>query len=310
MLKNYNKDGQKLPLFGIGPYMIFGMGLVTLIGIILFGYVFKIGILETPWIMVFRITGALLIVSGIFIWFIGAVRSDMDDHIESNKLKTNGIYAWVRNPMYSGWWIAFAGITFMWHNIWMLVLPVINWIIMTITLINSEEKWLLDLYGAEYETYKTKVNRCIPWKPCEDRIYVTEISNVRWMVYDIPGNVGWIIYIVCLARCFVVKPDFISSWGLFVILIIAVILAIFMMIGIAELVSERVAKLDRKLPKVRVLRGFGALVLGGVLGMTVSVLGLIYGYCTGERNLLLIWIMLLGSFLCFIFSELIYKTYK
>lgn len=310
MLKNYNKDGQKLPLFGIGPYMIFGMGLVTLIGIILFGYVFKIGILETPWIMVFRITGALLIVSGIFIWFIGAVRSDMDDHIESNKLKTNGIYAWVRNPMYSGWWIAFAGITFMWHNIWMLVLPVINWIIMTITLINSEEKWLLDLYGAEYETYKTKVNRCIPWKPCEDRIYVTEISNVRWMVYDIPGNVGWIIYIVCLARCFVVKPDFISSWGLFVILIIAVIPAIFMMIGIAELVSERVAKLDRKLPKVRVLRGFGALVLGGVLGMTVSVLGLIYGYCTGESKLLLIWFMLLGSFLCFISSELIYKTYK
>lgn len=310
MLKNYNKDGQKLPLFGIGPYMIFGMGLVTLIGIILFGYVFKIGILEMPWIMVFRITGALLIVLGIFIWFIGAVRSDMDDHIESNKLKTSGIYAWVRNPMYSGWWIAFAGITFMWHNIWMLVLPVINWIIMTIALINSEEKWLLDLYGAEYETYKTKVNRCIPWKPCEDRIYVTEISNVRWMVYDIPGNVGWIIYIVCLARCFVVKPDFISSWGLFVILIIAVIPAIFMMIGIAELVSERVAKLDRKLPKVRVLRGFGALVLGGVLGMTVSVLGLIYGYCTGESKLLLIWFMLLGSFLCFISSELIYKTYK
>ena len=32
MLKNYNKDGQKLPLFGIGPYMIFGMGLVTLTG--------------------------------------------------------------------------------------------------------------------------------------------------------------------------------------------------------------------------------------------------------------------------------------
>ena len=76
MLKNYNKDGQKLPLFGIGPYMIFGMGLVTLTGIILFGYVIKIGILETPWIMVFGITGALLIVTGIFIWFIGAVRSD------------------------------------------------------------------------------------------------------------------------------------------------------------------------------------------------------------------------------------------
>ena len=310
MLKNYNKDGQKLPLFGIGPYMIFGMGLVTLAGIILFGYVFKIGILETPWIMVFRITGALLIVTGIFIWFIGAVRSDMDDHIESNKLKTNGIYAWVRNPMYSGWWIAFTGITLMWHNIWMLVLPVINWIIMTITLINSEEKWLLDLYGAEYETYKTKVNRCIPWKPCKDRIYVTEISNARWMAYDIPGNVGWIIYIACLVRCFIVKPDFISSWGLFGIIVISVIPAIFMMIGIAELVSERIAKLDRKLPKVRLLRGFGALVLGGILGMAVSMFGLVYGYWIGERNLITMWCMLLGSFLCFIFAELIYKTYR
>ena len=310
MLKNYNKDGQKLPLFGIGPYMIFGMGAVNLMGIILFGYIFRIGILNSPWKMIFRIVGTILIVSGIFIWFIGAVRSDMDDHIESNKLKTSGIYAWVRNPMYSGWWFAFTGVTFMWHNIWMLVLPVINWIIMTITLINTEEKWLSDLYGDEYETYKTKVNRCIPWKPCEDRIYVTDISNARWMAYDIPGNVGWIIYIACLVRCFTRKSDFISSLGLFGIMIIAVIPAIFMIIGIAELVSERIARLDRKLPKVRLLRGFGALVMGGVLGMVISTIGLIYGYCIQERNLLTIWLMLLGSFLCFIFAELIYKTYK
>ncbi|MCR5598046.1 MAG: isoprenylcysteine carboxylmethyltransferase family protein [Lachnospiraceae bacterium] len=310
MLKNYNKEGQRLPLFGIGPYMIFGMGAVNLMGIILFGYIFRIGILKSPWIMIFRIVGTILIISGIFIWFIGAVRSDMDDHIESNKLKTNGIYAWVRNPMYSGWWIAFAGITLMWHNIWMLVLTFINWLIMTITLINSEEKWLSDLYGTEYEIYKTKVNRCIPWKPCEDRIYVTDISNARWMAYDIPGNVGWIIYIACLVRCFTQKSDFISSWGLFGIMIIAVIPLIFMIIGIAELVSERIARLDRRLPKVRLLRGFGALVLGGIFGMAVSVLGLVYGYCIGERSLLLIWLMLLGSFLCFIFAELIYKTYR
>ncbi len=290
--------------------MIFGMGLLTLIGIILFGYVFKIGVLNSPWIVIFRITGAVLIISGIIIWFVGALRSDMDDHIESNKLKTDGIYAWVRNPMYSGWWIAFAGITLMWHNIWMLVLPFINWLIMTITLINSEEKWLLELYGAEYETYKTKVNRCIPWKPCKDRIYVTEISNARWIAYDIPGNVGWIIYIFCLVRCFAIKPDFISSQALLGIMGIAILPAVFMMIGIAELVSERFAKLDRKLHKTRLLRGFGALALGGVLGMFVSVFGLIYGYYIGESDLLLIWLMLIGSLLCFVFAELIYKTYR
>ena len=169
MLKNYNKEGQKLPLFGVGPYMVWGMGLTTLLGIILIGYVLRVGYLDAPWIMLFRMTGVLLLAIGIAVWFIGAVRSDMDNNIENNKLKTDGIYAWVRNPMYSGWWIAITGITLMWHNVWMLILPVINWIIMTITLINSEEKWLSDLYGDEYAAYKIRVNRCIPWKPSKDK---------------------------------------------------------------------------------------------------------------------------------------------
>lgn len=164
MLKNYNKEGQKLPLFGVGPYMVWGMGLATVLGIILIGYVLKVGYLDYPWTVCFKIFGLLLIITGIIVWFIGAARSDMDDHIENNKLKTDGIYAWVRNPMYSGWWIAITGITFLWHNLWMLILPIINWIIMTITLINTEEKWLLELYGDEYAAYKKRVNRCIPWK--------------------------------------------------------------------------------------------------------------------------------------------------
>ena len=164
MLKNYMKEGQKLPLFGVGPYIVYGMGMVTVIGIILFGYVFKIGILNAPWTMVFRIVGAVLIALGLIIWYVGALRSDMDESITENKLQTKGIYAWVRNPMYSGWWILMIGITLMWHNVWMLILPAINWCIMTISLINTEEKWLADLYGDEYAEYKKHVNRCIPWK--------------------------------------------------------------------------------------------------------------------------------------------------
>lgn len=164
MLKNYMKEGQKLPLFGVGPYIVYGMAMVNLIGIILIGHVFKIGILDKPWILIFRIVGGVLIVLGITVWFIGAVKSDMDASITENKLQTKGIYAWVRNPMYSGWWMALSGITLMWHNVWMLILPVLDWAIMTIVLINTEEKWLLDLYGNEYAEYKKYVNRCIPWK--------------------------------------------------------------------------------------------------------------------------------------------------
>jgi protein-S-isoprenylcysteine O-methyltransferase Ste14 len=164
MLKNYMKEGQKLPLFGVGPYIVYGMAAVNLIGVILFGYVFKIGILAVPWILIFRMIGVLLIAAGIAVWFIGAMRSDMDDSITENRLQTKGIYSWVRNPMYSGWWIALSGSLLMWHNVWLLMFPVIDWLIMTVALINTEEKWLLDLYGDEYAEYKKHVNRCIPWK--------------------------------------------------------------------------------------------------------------------------------------------------
>ncbi len=164
MLKNYVKEGQKLPMFGVGPFIVSGMALVNVIGIVLFGYVFKIGILDWPWTLVFRIVGALLIVLGIAIWFIGAVKSGMDESITENKLQTKGIYAWVRNPMYSGMWILLSGILLMWHNVCLLAFPVIDWAIMTIALINTEEKWLLNLYGEEYAEYKKHVNRCIPWK--------------------------------------------------------------------------------------------------------------------------------------------------
>ena len=88
MMKNYMKEGQKLPLFGVGPYIVYGMAMVNLIGIILLGYVFKIGILDSPWILIFRIVGGLLIVLGIAVWFIGAVKSDMDASITENKLQT------------------------------------------------------------------------------------------------------------------------------------------------------------------------------------------------------------------------------
>ncbi|MCR5376570.1 MAG: isoprenylcysteine carboxylmethyltransferase family protein, partial [Lachnospiraceae bacterium] len=157
-------EGQKLPLFGVGPYIVYGIAMVNVIGIILLEYVFKIGILESPWTIIFRIVGSLMIVLGGVIWYIGALRSDMDASITENRLQTKGIYALVRNPMYSGWWIALSGITLMWHNAWMLILPVIDWAIMTVALINTEEKWLLDLYGNEYAEYKKRVNRLIPWK--------------------------------------------------------------------------------------------------------------------------------------------------
>ena len=139
-LKNYSKEGQKLPMFGIGPYLIYGIAFLNALVIVLTSYVFKVGILEEAWVWIFRIAGGILIVFGIFVWFIAAMRSGMDENITENKLKTDGIYAWVRNPMYTGCWFIMIGITFMWHNYWMIPMIIVDWAILTIVLKNTEEK--------------------------------------------------------------------------------------------------------------------------------------------------------------------------
>ena len=114
-LKNYSKEGQKLPMFGIGPYLIYGIAFLNALVIVLTFYVFKVGILEDIWVWIFRIAGTIMIVLGIIIWFIAAMRSGMDENITGNKLKTDGIYSWVRNPMYTGCWFIIIGASFMWH---------------------------------------------------------------------------------------------------------------------------------------------------------------------------------------------------
>ena len=158
------KKKEHLPLFGIGPFLIWGMVLIDAVSIILFYYMLSVGKVNGYWALLMCIIGGILTITGAMIWFIGAVLSGMDKRIKGNHLKTDGIYAWVRNPMYSGCWILFSGLSLMWHNICLIPFIFINWVIMTVVLKVTEEKWLYELYGSEYEGYCRRVNRCIPWK--------------------------------------------------------------------------------------------------------------------------------------------------
>lgn len=97
-------------------------------------------------------------------------------------------------------------------------------------------------------------------------MYKTDITPTRWIVYDIFGNIGWIAYYVVLVKCFAEKPEFMQYWGLAAVAVLAIIPALLMLVGLVELISERIQKLDYILPKARVYRGFGALSLGGITG--------------------------------------------
>ncbi|MBQ8996005.1 MAG: isoprenylcysteine carboxylmethyltransferase family protein, partial [Oscillospiraceae bacterium] len=80
-----------------------------------------------------------------------------------------GAYAWVRNPIYSAFMILCTGVILILGNLYFLILPLIFWIFMTILMKHTEEVWLKDLYGKEYEDYCKRVNRCWPWLPGKDR---------------------------------------------------------------------------------------------------------------------------------------------
>ena len=145
----------------------------------------------------------------------------------------------------------------------------------------------------------------------KETVYESHISTARWLVYDVPGNVGWIMYLVCLIQCFVKRPAFMEIPLVLISLLVGILPAIAMVVGIAELISERIAKIDRILPKKRLYRGFGALTWGGFGGMIVGLTGLFAGlrsgYSVGECKLQIL--LTIGGALCALFAGLILKTF-
>lgn len=106
--------------------------------------------------------GFLLVAVGAALWFLAVFRAKIDDGITNNNLVTNGVYALVRNPIYSAFLFFCMGALMIYGNLWLLTLPVLYWLFLTVLMRHIEEKWLKKLYGTEYEEYCRKVNRCIP----------------------------------------------------------------------------------------------------------------------------------------------------
>ena len=76
-----------------------------------------------------------------------------------------------------------------------------------------------------------------------------------------------------------------------------------MLMGVGELISERIAGLDRVLSGERLFRGFGALTAGGILGIPMAILGL-------KRNKKRAAAMLAGATLCAVFAGVLLAGYK
>lgn len=152
-----------LPLYGVGPVVVLGQIIFTVISIILTGmFDFKFPTINVINLL-FKVIGFLLIAYGLYLDVSAKLKSRIFERVEENKLITDGVYGIVRNPVYSSALLACTGAVLIANNLILLIVPVICWLYMSLFLINTEEKWLKELYGQEYVLYCQKVNRCIPW---------------------------------------------------------------------------------------------------------------------------------------------------
>ena len=163
--KNNTDDTSKkhLPLFGVGPVIVYGQFFITGMAIVL-SYIFdwsfaRIDILNLP----LKVIGVLLIIFGFYMDLSAKMKSKLFEKVADNILITDGIYEKERNQEYGGRFLVCVGVILIVNNLLLLVAPLVCWIYMTLFLIFTEEKWLVDMYGEEYKEYCKKVNRCIPW---------------------------------------------------------------------------------------------------------------------------------------------------
>ena len=121
------KKHKHLPIFGVGPIYVFIIAVLTFAPYLMRNLPAlssgRIDVLQKPLL----ILGIVLIVLGVFIWFQGAIVSRLLDGIVQNRLVTTGIYAWVRNPLYTAFMFACNGVILMAGNLWFFFLPFVFW---------------------------------------------------------------------------------------------------------------------------------------------------------------------------------------
>ncbi|MDU5223881.1 MAG: isoprenylcysteine carboxylmethyltransferase family protein [Finegoldia magna] len=152
----------KMPAFGVGPIYVITCLILTIAGICLHlnEYIYQ-GELSQGKIF-FIIAGIFMILLGIYLWIQAVIVQKINKKVTEKKLITTGVYSIVRNPVYSAFIFIFTVLLLFTANYILLILPFVFWAFLTILMKNTEEKWLKNEFGEEYEIYLKQVNRVIP----------------------------------------------------------------------------------------------------------------------------------------------------
>lgn len=153
--------------FGAGPLYVISSALLTLAALCLVRRS-PLRRLALPVPRRLRLIPALaLAFSGVALWILAVVPGRFDSRLRNGELITDGIFRYVRNPIYSAFLFFFTGLLLYPANPVLAAVPVLLWLWMGILLRASEEKWLREEFGDAYRDYCRKTNRVLPWFPKE-----------------------------------------------------------------------------------------------------------------------------------------------
>lgn len=122
---------------------------------VLLAILFVPGKLSPPGLIL--IPGLALILAGMLIrlWAAGHI-------VKRHKLSKGGPYAYTRNPLYLGSFIWGIGTFLLIQNWWLFLIFLVGFVVFFGSAIRSEEDYLSERYGEEFEQYKKAVPSLIP----------------------------------------------------------------------------------------------------------------------------------------------------
>ena len=141
------------------PPVFYVVGLLAAIGL---NYIYPLSFGEFE---LARPLSYIILLIGVVVFILagmtfGKNKQSPSVHATSVKIYTGGIYAYSRNPIYlaASLFMVFASLYF--DNVWILVMLIPIFYIMTSLVIKKEESYLENKFGDQYRDYKKKVR---PW---------------------------------------------------------------------------------------------------------------------------------------------------
>ena len=146
-----------------------------------------------------------------------------------------------------------------------------------------------------------------------NKIYTSELSGAKWLTLGLLSDAGWIAYFVGFVLYMANGADGLGTTALSVTFLLNCLCVLAVMIGIIEIISQRIRKLRRTIQKGDLIFGFGFTVFGSLGGFLSSgasaVMDILMNYESGMCFAAHI-VTAAGALTCFAFGLPILRSFK